>query len=302
MTCRYDTPLKPFRPVLGAGALLASAMLIACSPAQDPVEPQTAKRTEPVVTPSADTIDTGGDQVGLPDDIETPDIETSDMAAEDSAAMPDAANDGDAATVRQADSHVHGAAALSMALDGERLSVELESPLYNILGFEHAPDTAEQKDAVVAAQSTLSDPAALFAFSPEAECMADPVSPVALFEEGNMHDHDHNDEHRHDDGHSHDDDHEHSDDHDHEGDHAHDHDDGDHAHDDHDHDDAHVHRDVLLSYEYTCARPDALGAVELKLFDRFDELSEVELVYLGPNAQTGRTVSRGGARRVELGG
>lgn len=75
--------------------------------------------------------------------------------------------------IRQTDSHVHGDAVLAMALDGEVLVIELESPLYNLLGFEHAPETEEQTEHLSRAEITLGQPANLFSFNAEAGCTAD---------------------------------------------------------------------------------------------------------------------------------
>jgi Protein of unknown function (DUF2796) len=44
--------------------------------------------------------------------------------------------------------HEHGAATLSVALDGGKLLVDLESPLDNLVGFEHVPRTDQQRAAI----------------------------------------------------------------------------------------------------------------------------------------------------------
>ena len=216
--------------------------------------------------------------------------------------------------IRQADSHVHGAAVIAMALDGSQLSVEMETPLYNLLGFEHAPDTDAQREQVRNAKRALSAPAGLFGLASAAGCVPVEAAPVTLsFEEAEAkdvmldHDHDHDDEdgHSHDDDHDHDDDHSHDDHHDHDEDHAEDTHDAAHDHEDHgDHEDheGHTHRDALLSYTFECEAPGRRDSVDLALFDAFEELMEVELVYLGPNRQIARSVSRTGERRVRLDG
>ncbi len=47
--------------------------------------------------------------------------------------------------MRQHDAHVHGEASGNLALDDSALRIELEIPAYNLIGFEHAPATAEQQ-------------------------------------------------------------------------------------------------------------------------------------------------------------
>lgn len=66
--------------------------------------------------------------------------------------------------------HVHGAASLQVAIDGKNLTLNLESPLNNFVGFEHAPRTEKQKAAVRAMAERLNQPASLFIASPAAAC------------------------------------------------------------------------------------------------------------------------------------
>ena len=47
--------------------------------------------------------------------------------------------------MRSAESHTHGDASLAMVLERTVFTVELDTPLYNLLGFEHEADTAAQK-------------------------------------------------------------------------------------------------------------------------------------------------------------
>lgn len=41
--------------------------------------------------------------------------------------------------------HVHGMATLDLVMDGQELMLHLQSPLMNFLGFEHQPETEQQK-------------------------------------------------------------------------------------------------------------------------------------------------------------
>lgn len=77
--------------------------------------------------------------------------------------------------------HEHGTAQLNVALDGETLEIELDSPAMNIVGFEHAPSTPEQKTQAAAAQQRLDEPETLFALPAAAQCttaQSDVGSPV----------------------------------------------------------------------------------------------------------------------------
>ena len=70
--------------------------------------------------------------------------------------------------------HVHGAASLQVAIDGNTLTLHIESPLESLLGFEHAPRTDKQKAAVRALSERLNQAGDLFMPSPAARCA--PVS------------------------------------------------------------------------------------------------------------------------------
>lgn len=93
---------------------------------------------------------------------------------------------------RQAGSHVHGDATLLMALDGDVLVIELESPLYNLLGFEHAPKTELQGKTLERAEVTLGMPENLFVLNNEAACAVEPSKNIHLLDghdEGGRGDH-----------------------------------------------------------------------------------------------------------------
>jgi len=89
-----------------------------------------------------------------------------------------------AAIAHEPGPHVHGIASLQVAIDGTTLTVNLESPLDNLLGFEHAARTDQERKAVSALRARLQKPAGLFVPTPAASCTVTSVkleSPV--FEE-----------------------------------------------------------------------------------------------------------------------
>ncbi|RUO26907.1 hypothetical protein CWE09_09510 [Aliidiomarina minuta] len=55
----------------------------------------------------------------------------------------------------QQGSHVHGVAYLSIAMAEGEIQIELQAPASDIVGFEHKPDTQEQKDAIDSAIALL---------------------------------------------------------------------------------------------------------------------------------------------------
>ncbi|WML92405.1 DUF2796 domain-containing protein [Thiothrix lacustris] len=66
--------------------------------------------------------------------------------------------------------HEHGAATLSLAVGEAGVDIMLESPAANIVGFEHAATTDEDKQTLADAQKKLEAGADLFAFNTEAGC------------------------------------------------------------------------------------------------------------------------------------
>ena len=166
--------------------------------------------------------------------------------------------------MRSAQSHTHGDASLAMVLENAVITVELDTPLYNLLGFEHAAETAAQKAAVEKAETILSKGGPLFVFNSEAGCT---IAAQTISVELDVDGHDDHEEEGHDDEH----------------------------HDD-EHDDEDTHKDANLQYEYRCSRPKALEHVTVNLFKHFENLTELDLVYLGPNTQKQVEINAGKTR------
>jgi hypothetical protein len=66
--------------------------------------------------------------------------------------------------------HEHGKATLDVAVDGGVVEIRLDSPAVNVLGFEHAPRTPAEKQAVDAAAALLGARSGPFAFPVAAKC------------------------------------------------------------------------------------------------------------------------------------
>lgn len=66
--------------------------------------------------------------------------------------------------------HEHGAATLAVAVGTEGLEIMLESPAANIVGFEHAATTDEDKQKLADAVKKLEAGAELFSVNTEAGC------------------------------------------------------------------------------------------------------------------------------------
>lgn len=68
--------------------------------------------------------------------------------------------------------HQHGAARLDVVLDGGSLRIEMQSPLDNLVGFEHAPRNEHQRAALAGMETALRDAQRLFRPDAEARCRA----------------------------------------------------------------------------------------------------------------------------------
>ncbi len=73
-----------------------------------------------------------------------------------------------------APAHTHGQAELRIAVDGGRLEIQLDTPLDSLVGFERAPRTDAERQAVRAAAGKLRA-AGLFVPTSAANCTAAPV-------------------------------------------------------------------------------------------------------------------------------
>jgi len=96
--------------------------------------------------------------------------------------------------------HEHGVASLNVALDGQTLEIQLESPAMNLVGFEHEAKSDADKAKVASARKHLEQPQALFALPIEAKCaLQDSELDSPLFGDAEHAEHEHGDEHSHSD-------------------------------------------------------------------------------------------------------
>jgi hypothetical protein len=183
---------------------------------------------------------------------------------------------------RHHEAHVHGVARMNVALEGDALFIELISPAANIVGFEHAPRTTEQKAAVRKALETLKSGMALF--TPPADAGARLVE--SKVESDISDDDQHSPETGHNHGHNHDhgprhksasqapDHHGHSPADDHEHDHDHDH-----------------HSDFRAQYHFVFQHPEKLKHLEVMAFRVFPGIAHIEVQLLTGAKQTALKLS-----------
>jgi len=185
-----------------------------------------------------------------------------------------------AAENRQHDAHEHGAAMLGMAQQGKLIQMELDSPAFNIVGFEHTPSNANEEEKVALMLAQLKMGSILFTFPAAAKCQLVNVDiSSGLFEAS------HSDENDHDGDSDHSDD---QDDHGSVSDHSDDEDDhgseSDHSDDEDDHENDHEndsgHSDIEASWTYSCENPLLVRKVEFPLFSYFENLTDLDVDFI----------------------
>lgn len=180
---------------------------------------------------------------------------------------------------RQTGAHEHGRGTLNIALEGSRLSMELEAPGADIVGFEHKAKTQKQKAAVEKAEEQLEAADALFQLPAAAGCVLE-ASRVALES----------------------------------GDHDHGHGDGDHDHGDKERgatggakrdakgeqaDDA--HSSFRAEYAFECKAPASLTNIAFGYFKVFAGAQKLDVTVVTPKQQSRFEVNRAN-HRIDLGG
>ncbi len=208
----------------------------------------------------------------------------------------------------EADAHEHGAALITLAIEGNDLTLDFISPSFNIVGFEYAPKTDEEKAAVNIALLNLSDTAQLMSFNNRANCSLvsnNIMNEMSESEEHDErhdehHDKDHKDEEHHDEKHSdeHADEHhdeEHSDEHTeehHEGEEHHkgeEHDEhSDEQHDEHGHEEgeSNAHSEFHASYQFSCKNINRLAEINFSgLFEQYPNVEDLDVQYVTDDMQ-----------------
>ena len=87
---------------------------------------------------------------------------------------------------RQLDAHEHGVGQLDIAFDGNQISMELHAPGADIVSFEYAAESAEDRAKVDAAVAMLARPLDLFVLTEAAGCTIVQASAELESEEGQV--------------------------------------------------------------------------------------------------------------------
>ena len=205
---------------------------------------------------------------------------------------------------RQHEAHVHGHVEFNIAQDGKDLLIEITSPGADVVGFEHAPENAEQENALNNAIAALKDTNKLFAINQQAKCVIEDVHVAHTLGEESHEGHDHHDHEGHDhdkhdhEGHDHDKhDHEKHKDHDHD-EHAHD---DHHDHDGHEHHEGHDHEhgghgEFTVEYRYHCDSVADLNSIDTTWFKQFPATESISVNLFTDTTQSATNLSKDNAK------
>lgn len=174
---------------------------------------------------------------------------------------------------RQLSAHEHGVGQLDIAIENGQIAMELHAPGADIVGFEYAAESAEDRAKVDEAVATLARPLDLFVVPAAAGCTVVEAS-ASLESEDEHEEHAEHEKEEHDHEEHAEEDHAH-DEHEHE-----EHAEGEDAHDDHDHGDhadAAGHTEFHATYLLKCSDAEAASVIEFAYFDVFPNALELEV-------------------------
>lgn len=172
---------------------------------------------------------------------------------------------------RQHSAHVHGHVEFNIAQDGSDLLLEITAPGADVVGFEHAPENAEQEKTLQHAVATLEDSNTLFAINPQAQCEIEEVH-VEHTLGGQHEEHEHHDHEGHDhDEHAH---------HDHDG------------HEGHDHSEHSDHGEFTVQYRFHCAQVGELSRIQTDWFNQFPSTESVNVNLFTDTTQSATNLTK----------
>lgn len=177
---------------------------------------------------------------------------------------------------RQLDAHEHGVSTAEIAVDDDRLEIDLYAPGMDIVGFEYEAESDEDRAAVAQAVARLSRVDEIVTVDENAGCL---LIEVLSHIHGDDHELGEAHEHLADEG---------------EGD-AHDEHaaEEDHGHDEEVAEDGASHSEFHARYIYDCTDTSAIASIDFPFFDAFGNAEEIEAQYV--------TASGSGAGELERG-
>ena len=151
------------------------------------------------------------------------------------------------------DAHVHGEAELNIVFEGRELLMELESPSFNLVGFEHEPKSLDQHKLVENTIESLKDFRRIASISSDADCkLIDASTSTTMKGLGDGHKEHHEDEHHEDEHHE-----------------------DEHHEDEHQHSAKEIHSEFSATYSLRCDKPENLKSIQLEIFSTFKLMEEI---------------------------
>jgi hypothetical protein len=93
----------------------------------------------------------------------------------------------------QQKAHIHGLSEISLSIGDNKIEIKFESPASNVVGFEHAAKTINEKKRVQYAKLSISKPLSLFRFNgTHCNLMSSVINGFALLEEQDQHNQENN--------------------------------------------------------------------------------------------------------------
>jgi G3E family GTPase len=170
---------------------------------------------------------------------------------------------------RQHSAHVHGVVEFNIAQDANELLMEITAPGADVVGFEHAPQTDEQKHQLEAAVAQLKDANSIFTLAASAGCKVEHKSVTHTLGEDSHKGHDHHDDHEHHDEHK-----------------GHDH------HDDHEGHSS-SHGEFTVEYHFECSDIAKLDEINTNWFSHFPNTESIKVNVLTDTKQAAMQLSKG---------
>ena len=156
---------------------------------------------------------------------------------------------------RQLDAHTHGYGELNVAIDGQKVALELNSPAFNIVGFEHSSETDKDKATIKNALSILNDGSELFLFPAISGCRLVNVNVVSsLIEEQHSVHKDHDSDHKNS------------------------------KHEDHSNSD--IHSEFQANYQFQCDVIEKVNTIQVMIFKHFPNTRQLNVQMILPNRQS----------------